>query len=557
MQTRKVVPMIIIREAYQLHTEQLNALIGQIKALVYVRVSTDDQAKYGYSLESQIERCVRYAESKHHYSREQLMILVEAGEHGDNPDRPLINYLLYLLERGIGSKAIFLHPDRMSRYLHLQIELSSKIWDLGCDIEFVEFDLDKNNPESMLMFNVQGSIAQYNKAKILANTKRGRRTKALKGEAVGMRRLYGYSFDTEEDRIVENPEERRIYMMMVDMVLNKGYSCSRIARELSSRGIAAPNGSVWYQATVSRILKNESYTGTYYYGKTEVVQQQGKQRAVRKSREEWIAIPIPAYIERATYEQIQHRLKSWRKTGGRPSEDYLLRGLARCGRCGAAVTSGVTTKTAGGRVKYYTCTGKTKKGYKVGAADPARPVCRGRNWRVDRVDAIVWQRLSVLLAKPEPYVIKYIEGLSSHHKLQELQLRKAELQRMITDRAGARSKYVDLYAYGIIRTKEELQTKLESLDEQLNILRKDMQFIDEMLQQACENFNYADRVIKYVRQLKDLLSSSSLSMADKRAFIGLLIDQAVLHEDGRIELIMAMSECTYQNLIHSQSDGRL
>ncbi|GIP32624.1 recombinase family protein [Paenibacillus sp. J2TS4] len=542
---------MIVREAHLFRREQLNALVGQIKALVYARVSTDDQARHGFSLESQIERCVNFSRSKYNYAENQLLVLVEAGEHGDNPDRPMLKYLMFLVEQGIGSKVFFLHPDRMSRYLQLQIELSSRLWDLGCDIEFVEFDLDKDSPESMLMFNVQGSIAQYNKAKILANTKRGRRTKALKGEVVGLRRIYGYSFDKENDRLVENDEEKRVYLMLVDMLLNKGYSCSRMARELSARGIQAPSGTVWYQATISRILKNESYTGTYYYGKTEVVQSKGKGRTIRKPREEWIPIPIPAYIDRATYNKMQAQLAKLAKTSsGRPSEPCLLKGLARCGRCGAAVTAGVTSRTANGLIKYYACTGKTKKGYRVGTDEPSHSLCRGRNWRADQVDRIVWTELAAVLKSPEEYIKRYVKKLDDTETILKLQAKREELLCAVADKTKARDKYVDLYASGWIETKAALESKLRTLDRQLAVLRDDLIQAEDSLRLAETNVNYSCLVLKYVRQLKGLVAADRLSAADQRDLVALLVDQAVLHEEGRIELVLCCSEHVYRNLIH-------
>jgi DNA invertase Pin-like site-specific DNA recombinase len=126
----------------------------------------------------------------------------------------------------------------------------------------------------MLNFNIQGSIAEYNKAKILADTKRGRITKVKNGLIPGLKRIYGYTYDTEIDTLIENEVEKEVYLKMVDMLLNKNYSCSKIARELSLRNVHAPSGDRWYQTTISRILKNEAYTGNYYYGKTQVVKNQ-------------------------------------------------------------------------------------------------------------------------------------------------------------------------------------------------------------------------------------------------------------------------------------------
>jgi site-specific DNA recombinase len=269
--------MIAILEGYKQYTkDEVLALLDKIKAIIYARVSTHDQAEKGYSLQSQVEKGAELARKKFGYLDNEILAIVEKGEMGDNPDRPGLNHVLFLLEEGVGKKLIMLHPDRMSRYLALQNEIASRVWSCGVDLEFVEFEIDPNNPESMLMFNIQGSIAQYNKAKILANSKRGRRQKVKEGKIPGIRRVFGYTYDKELDTLVENPQEKEIYLLMVDWLLNgkdgKPMNCSSIARELAKLNYPAPASDRWYQSTISRVLRNPIYTGKFYYGKSEYIQ---------------------------------------------------------------------------------------------------------------------------------------------------------------------------------------------------------------------------------------------------------------------------------------------
>jgi DNA invertase Pin-like site-specific DNA recombinase len=100
-------------------------LVTKIKAIIYARVSTDGQVD-NYSIESQVERCKDMAQNKG-IKEDEIIMLVEDGESGDNPNRPMINYALFLLEYGVGDHVIFLHPNRMSRFLHLQTQLSNRI----------------------------------------------------------------------------------------------------------------------------------------------------------------------------------------------------------------------------------------------------------------------------------------------------------------------------------------------------------------------------------------------------------------------------------------------
>ncbi|WP_432416772.1 recombinase family protein [Paenibacillus polymyxa] len=83
---------------------------------------------------------------------------------------------------------------------------------------------------------------------------------------------------------------------------------------------------------VSRIFKNETYTGNFYFGKSKVIRNaDGTRKQVPQPREEWRRIPVPAYITMETYHKIQKRLDFLNKNKpGRPTEDYLLQGICRC-----------------------------------------------------------------------------------------------------------------------------------------------------------------------------------------------------------------------------------
>lgn len=210
--------MRVLKDHEKLAREDIVSLIDKIKAIVYTRVSSDIQVD-NYSLESQTQICVKEAKEKFDISEHEIIVLREEAESGDNPNRPMLDYILFLLEKGIGNTVIFLHPDRLSRHLHLQQQITHKIWELGCDLHFVEFDLQKDNAESMLNYNIQGSIAQYNKAKILANTKRGRRAMVADNKIPGMNRIYGYTYDKDLHTLVENKFEKEGYLIMVKLVL--------------------------------------------------------------------------------------------------------------------------------------------------------------------------------------------------------------------------------------------------------------------------------------------------------------------------------------------------
>ncbi|CAI6267974.1 MULTISPECIES: recombinase family protein [Bacillus] len=534
--------MLILKGDQKLSTDNIMHLIGKINALIYARVSTTDQANKGFSIESQIERCKERAISKFGYKESEIIALVEPGGMGDDPNRPALNHALYLLEKGLGKKFIVLHPDRLTRDNTLQGVVSRRIWGMGVDIEFIEFEVNPHDPESMLMYNIQGSIAQYNKAKIHANSKRGRLAKAKKGEFPSFKRLYGYKFNTVTDLPEYNEEEKEILLEMKDMLLNKKMSSNEIAKELSRRGVAAPNGKTWYQATVSRMLQNEDYTGDFYYGKSKVVQINGKKKQVPTNKDEWILIKIPPMWDKATREQIIERLKSNFKGRSRATKDYLLKNKAKCGRCGGACGSGITSKTKSGVYKYYSCRAKTAKGYQNGKKVVS---CEGKNWRVDIVDEVFWNWFIKLLKNPEKFLESFLEEASDQKKIDELKAKASRLEKQLGEIDEEIANYVILFGKGKI--KESMFDQLsQPLEQNKEHIENEIKIINSQLAANKQTEDKKQKMIEYIGSFSKMIKNE-ITIEEKRQFLDFFIEKVTLFDDDHMEVVWKSSSLNNEN----------
>ena len=530
----------VLNEYNQYTKDEIMVLSDQIKAIIYARVSTSDQAERGYSLQSQLEKGSELAAKKFGYKDEEMLVILEKGEMGDNPDRPGMNHALYLIEQGVGKKLIMLHPDRMSRYLALQNEIASRVWSCGVDLEFVEFEIDPGNPESMLMFNIQGSIAQYNKAKILANSKRGRRQKVKQGKIPGIRRVFGYSYDKEIDTLVENSQERAIYLLMVDWLLNgkdgKPMNCSAIARELAMANHPAPSSDRWYQATVSRILRNPIYTGNFYYGKSESIQAKGKKIVIKKPQEDWQAVPIPQYIDLPTYQRMQCVLDSLiKRDRGRKTDNYLLKSLVRCGNCGAAVVAGsATTLKSGKKLRYYVCTHKNKKNYQVGTGKHNQ-ICTASGWRQDTVDDYVWQYILASLSIPEEIIKDIVSEQSSRKNSEKFKVTLKDLEIKQEKKEQERKRILKAYRQGCINI-ELFKEEITPINQELAALDEDRDYISGLYQQLNASDNEAEKFRKAVEKYQEIIEGDLLTFEQKREIVINLIERVILYQDA-IEIV--------------------
>jgi site-specific DNA recombinase len=514
--------------------QELMDLADKIKAIVYARVSTGDQVDR-YSLESQVERCVAHLQAKYGYSEDEIICLIEEGVSGDNPNRPSLQHGLFLIENGVGRKFTVLHPDRLARDLGLQTVISQRVWGAGADLEFVEMHLDKDNPESMFMYNVQGAVAAYNKQKILANSKRGRRQMVRKGKIPGLNKKFGYIFDKDLDTLVEHPEQKETYLMMVDLLLNglngKKMSTTAIAEEMAARGREAAKGDSWNRSTVYRILSDESYTGRFFYGKTRVVQVHGVSKQVSVPREEWMMIPIPRYIDDLTYARIIRTLaENSTSIGGRKSTvGYLLKGLARCGRCGAAAAAAPVSSTKNTKRYYYGCTAKGKRAFKVGDGEPNQ-VCRGRNWRKDVVDELVWKYVVSCLQNPEQIIAEVVRKQGDMTYIDDLKQRSEMFEKRINDKQTERKKVVMLFTKGTI-DEAEMNELLGPIDNTLNRLKEEYSNVLDRLQAVSMSFDEMEQIKQAIETFHRAVNFDEITFEGKRALVETFVSKVILCED--------------------------
>ena len=229
--------------------------------------------------------------------------------------------------------------------------------------------------------------------KIIENTTRGRRTKALESKVVGCNRPpYGYRFIRDVRNKIVGLEIFESEAGIVRLIFTwyvygdesgKPLPQLAIAKKLEAMGIPTPGESgysshgsrgIWSYSTVATILLNETYAGTWWYGR--------RSGALRKRlpKEKQILVSVPPIIDRETWERAQAQRARNKKSSRRNAKnDYLLRGMIMCG-CGRRMTG-----LASGRSlhRHYRCTG----------APYIKRDCHEKYVRADYLEMQVWNGL--------------------------------------------------------------------------------------------------------------------------------------------------------------------
>ena len=161
------------------------------RAAIYARVSTDDQAEHGYSLQSQIADCRQYAAAN---GLEVAQVYEDGGISGELPmdARPAGLELLEALRRRAAEAVIVYTADRLSRNAGHFLALRDQWQKRGIELHYVDRGKLANTPEGRLMQTIESGIAEFEREKIRMRTMGGKRDKVRAGHWLGIHTPYGY-----------------------------------------------------------------------------------------------------------------------------------------------------------------------------------------------------------------------------------------------------------------------------------------------------------------------------------------------------------------------------
>ena len=372
--------------------------------VIYTRVSTEDQARQGFSLPEQAMACRRRAEQLSQQAADPAPAIVAFTDNvsGDYLERPGLTAALALVRAGQVAAFICMDPDRLARKLLHQLLVTDEIDQGGCKLEFVDHDY-RQDPEGQLFYQIRGSVAQYEKAKILQRMARGARGKARAGGVPTYVHPYGYAFRAGQghapaiDVIVPSAEEAPWVEAMFHWCAEEGLGPRRIATRLNDLGVPAKHGGRWDHNVVRRILRNPTYaTGGIAWGRQDhrgiyaarrLPSEERRRRHIRLTpvprTDQATMLRVTPLLSQDLWDRVQDVLAGFRlgdRAQNDPRRQRLLTGLGRCGECGS-------------RLMYYSgrkmsCQGRLAGN---GCQLPSKPAAA--------VEAAVWAHVQTWLAE--------------------------------------------------------------------------------------------------------------------------------------------------------------
>lgn len=216
-------------------------------ALGYTRVSTDDQADRGTSLQMQREKVEAMAIVQ---DLDLLEVIEDAGASAKDLRRDGMARLLDLVDSRAVSVVVVYKLDRLTRSVRDLGDLLERFDRAGCSLVSVSESLDTGTAAGRLVLNVMASVAQWEREVIGERTREALSAKAARSERVGQIPL-GYRLAGDGIHLEKDPDEQRLLREM-EIMRAADWSWQRIADELNARGIESKNGRSWSWQTARK-----------------------------------------------------------------------------------------------------------------------------------------------------------------------------------------------------------------------------------------------------------------------------------------------------------------
>jgi site-specific DNA recombinase len=453
-----------------------------VRAAIYARVSSDQQAQE-QTIESQVA-ALRERVATDGLQLDEELCFLDDGVSGSTLMRPALERLRDLAYVG-GFQKLYVHsPDRLARRYAYQVLLVDELKKHGVQIEFLNRAIGVS-PEEDLLLQMQGMFAEYERAKIMERSRRGKRHAAGRGSInVLSGAPYGYRYVSKRDGGGDaayelHEEQAAVVQQIFQWVGRDRVSIGEVARRLEAKGIPSATGKSWWDRTsVWGMLKNPAYKGSAAFGKTrtgvrrpQLRTGRGRSKTPRRTGStydtepsEQISIPVPAIVSEELFATVQEQLTENRLRGRERQRGarYLLQGFLECQCCGYAYYGKkVSRSSAKGKVPYayYRCVGTDA--YRFGGTR----VCENKQVRTDKLDQAVWNDACELLRNPQLLRKEYERRLAAPDDSDGEQ----SLRKQIGNAQRTVNRLIDAYADGVV-TREEFEPRIERARKRLSDL---------------------------------------------------------------------------------------
>lgn len=503
-----------------------------MRAAIYIRVSSEEQAKEGYSLIAQKEKIQEYAE-KNGYLLSKDNIYIDDGYSGKTKDRPALSTLFVDAQKKLFDVVLVYRLDRFFRNTRLLLESVEALGNISIGLKSITEPFDTSTPIGRYVLTNLGAIAELERAIILERKELGTLKAAQAGKWMGGTPPYGYNLNRKSKKLEIAPKEAVVVKMLYDWLtkekltlyqIQKRINCLKIPTKFDKLKKPKPTGSFgwWRKPTLGRIFSNEIYAGTFWYRK---YKNPSKAKTLENLRpkEEWVPISVPPCISKVQFELARRQIEENRKLSPRRTmRNYLFAKKLYCGICGGTMVAqyqypGKRRRT---EVKFYTCHKRFRQHTPV--------LCSQKSIVEGRIEIPVWEAIKKLLMQPEA-MLKEIAALQKKDDVRpSLKNKQVEIEKNLTELKLKQERLLDLYVEGAIEKTAFLERSRKLEREKESLAKRSLEISQALISEEEQAFKVAS-----IRELYEQLRMN-LEEADyekKRLLIDLLVNRIVVNKE--------------------------
>ena len=299
---------------------------------IYVRVSTLDQAREGFSVDEQKERLIAYCKFKNYKIHK---IYIDAGISAKNDKRDGYQGIMEDIKNGDANIIVAYKLDRITRSVYDIEKLMKFVNDYECDIDCMADESNTTTSNGRMVMRIMTSVSQNEIEKCSERTKIGL-AGAIKAGHIPTHTPLGFKRDNK--KLVPDPLTKDIIVRVFNLYL-EGKSHQTIANIFNKEKINGKDN--WYDSTIQKILANEIYKGDFVNGK----------RTKHPTYYENVVEPI---VSKEVWNNCQYqKLRNARHY--ERTATYLYTNKLKCAKCGCFLGGTATTKKNGVKYYYYKC----------------------------------------------------------------------------------------------------------------------------------------------------------------------------------------------------------
>jgi site-specific DNA recombinase len=471
------------------------------------------------------------------YALTAELVFVDEGYSGARLDRPGLERRRDVAAEGTVTAILVYAPDRLARHYAYQVVIIEELTRAGGEVIFLNHAFGES-PEEQMRLQVQGVLAEYERALIAERTRRGRLFAARQGRVNwGGNPPYGYRYlrktDNTPSQLIVDTGEAAIVQQMYRWLVEEQLSSYAIQQRLTDQGLPTRghNAQGWAQSSVIHILRNPLYKGEAWYNRTQVADarrprlQTGlkdRRPGNRRSRalrppEDWIPVRVPAIVDPELWQMAQEQLAQNRARATRHNtqHEYLLRGLLVCGHCGRRLV-GTWTAISHGR---YLCSARYPRS--------APWSCDGRRVSAALVEHQVWDYIKDLLADPHLLQARYEESRGDPAVIGRDERERARLERQVQALEGEVQRLIDAYQVGAIALTE-LQDRRRRIEEHRQVLTDRLQELHRQRHAREQEIRLLQGLEGFCASLREALADPSFAV--KQKVLQLVLDRIIVED---------------------------